>query len=135
MKEVIYTAVFLTAESAEELKEWANQTIGELLPKTFCHHMTVAFRPKDGLGDLVVGQEVELKVVAVAGDDKGQAVEVVGFDSNNAVPHITISCAEGVSPVYSNELLAARIAVEGPTLKGVVGYFDGKSKQFEVHHD
>jgi hypothetical protein len=131
MKKVIYTAVFLTEESAEDLKAWAAALVGELLPKTFCHHMTIAFRPKDGLGDLVVGQEVELKVVAVAHNDRGQAVEVVGFDSNNDVPHITISCAEGVSPVYSNELLAARVAVEGPTLRGVVGYFDGKSKQFE----
>lgn len=72
----------------------------------FAHHVTMAFDP-----DPVVlaryqqmeGRRLRIPVVAVAVDDKAQAV-LVGAESENEHPHITISTAEGVKPVYSNEL-------------------------------
>ena len=78
-------------------------------PTVFAHHATIAFKPE--AADLeryleMHGQPVRIPVTAVAVDDKAQAV-LVGIDSENEYPHITISVAEGVKPVYSNELMAS----------------------------
>ena len=42
----IYSAVFLTPESKQQLINWVKQTMnGELLAKPFAHHMTIQFKP------------------------------------------------------------------------------------------
>lgn len=46
-----------------------------------------------------------MKIIGQAYDQKGFAVLVENAKSKNKFPRITISCAEGVAPVYSNELL------------------------------
>jgi hypothetical protein len=53
-------------------------------------------------------------------DEKGQAVLVEGFPSENKHPHITISCIEGVPPKYSNELVT-RIPVQAFPIKELSG--------------
>jgi len=45
-----------------------------------------------------------MKIIGRAYDEKGDALLVENPKSKNKYPHITLSCAEGVSPVYSNEL-------------------------------
>lgn len=77
------------------------------------HHVTLAFKPR--LADWVrlgprIGEEISIGLAYEAADDLGQAVRVV-FGSaqircENTYPHITISTAPGVKPVYSNDLLA-----------------------------
>ena len=77
-------------------------------PTVYAHHMTMAFDPDEAtLAKYrpLEGQTVRLTVIAVAVDAQGQAV-LVGGDSENEHPHVTISCAEGVPAKYSNELLA-----------------------------
>jgi len=72
-------------------------------------HMTIAFNPPmerfEQKYQPIIGQPVALRVVGQAQDEKGQAV-VVEAMSENRIPHITISCASGIGPVYSNQLLA-----------------------------
>ena len=64
------------------------------------------FKPTDQeVAELQIGKLVRLQVVAVAQDDRAQAVVVLGVRSANEVAHVTISTAEGTKPAYSNELL------------------------------
>ena len=123
----IYSAVFLTPQSTQELLNWV-QTLGyELLPEIKAHHMTIEFKPTD-VSNLPVGDEVKLIVTGIRTDDKCQAVTVVGVYSTNEHPHITVSHTSDVSPKYSNELLLTGAdPVSGPTLTGVIGVF-GKTK-------
>lgn len=98
-----YIAAILTPQSADALRDLA------IHPVLHCHHVTLAFRPDEvawhKFGALI-GTKVRLRAIAQAWDLRGQAVVVSGIESLNAVPHITISCAPGTKPVYSNELLA-----------------------------
>ena len=101
----IYIGAFLTPESKATLLE----RIRPLHPKVFAEHCTIKFKPTPAdLQSFEVGRKVKIKVWGYAADDKGQAVMIEGLDTANAHPHITISCAEGVKPVYSNELLERR---------------------------
>ena len=79
--------------------------------QVFAHHSTIAFRPVAPEG-LEIGRRQEIKIIGRAWDDKGDVLLVENSKSKNAYPHITLSCAEGVDPVYCNELLA-KAAEEG----------------------
>lgn len=87
------------------------------------HHVTVAFKPTEGeMRAFPVGKEVDVKVIGHGFDNRGQAVvvEVDGVSVKNAVPHVTVSVAEGTKPVYSNTLLSEGYdRVEPFVLKGV----------------
>lgn len=80
-------------------------------PNVFAEHMTVIFKPSDEEDKKMmsyIGQKVLLTIYGYAEDDKGQAVVADGFDilaGGNKITHITISCANGTKPVYSNTLL------------------------------
>ena len=81
----------------------------------YCHHMTVFFRParadyEETFGPHL-GQKVALKVVGIAADEKGQAVVVEPLEGipSNRTAHITVSCAEGTKPFYSNSLLESEV--------------------------
>lgn len=97
---IIYNAYVLTPDAQRKLME--------IFPpkhnNTFYHHMTINFGvqklPKN------LGWISELTVIGYAEDDKGQAVVIQEARADGGVSHITLSCAEGVKPVYSNELLA-----------------------------
>jgi len=71
--------------------------------KVFGHHSTIAFKPIN-LDGIEIGKETVMKIIGRAYDEKGDALLVENPKSKNKYPHITLSCAEGVSPVYSNEL-------------------------------
>ena len=73
--------------------------------KFFAHHSTNLFKPKPG-DRIEVGNKVVLKILGRAYDEKGDALLVENTFSQNKFPHITLSCAEDVSPRYSDELLA-----------------------------
>jgi len=73
------------------------------------HHMTISFNPPAErylhYYKQAVGERMPLEVVGQAADDKAQAV-VLRAESENKIPHITISCASGVNARYSNDLVA-----------------------------
>lgn len=130
----IYYGVFLDDDSRDQLKRWWVNTVGSpLLPEHYCHHMTVKFKPSPEEVESyqpLIGSKVSVKVVGFAEDEKGQAVLVSPQEvqSANANPHITVSCAPGTAPVYSNTLLAGGVTpIDGPVLTGV---FDQHPRSF-----
>lgn len=100
VKNVIYVGVFLNPEQQAKLLE----AVPARHAKVHADHVTLVFRPSPHeLEKYSLGAEVEFTVVGEVFDDKGQAVLVKGVDSKNLYPHITISTAPGIKPVYSNE--------------------------------
>ncbi len=91
-------------------------------------HVTVIFNPNgqnlEAMRDLF-GKKYDINVTGYAEDEKGQAIVVnapgIAFPEGK-IPHITISTAEGASPVYSNEMLAkSKITpVQNVTLSGIL---------------
>lgn len=73
--------------------------------KVFAHHSTNWYAPTS-LDTLEVGKKHTLKIIGQAYDEKAYALLVENPKSKNQFPHITISCSEDTSPVYSNDLLA-----------------------------
>lgn len=82
------------------------------------HHMTLAFKPSDQCRAATPhGEPVSVRVVGMACDHRIQAavVEIVSgpIDASwvvSGIPHVTISCAEGVRPVESIALLRQAMA-------------------------
>lgn len=68
------------------------------------HHSTNKYKPKS-LDGVNIGKKVVLKIIGRAYNNKGDALLVENNSSENDFPHITLSCADGVSPQYSNDLL------------------------------
>ncbi len=95
---ILYTALFV--EDTESL-------IKMFPPKhtvIYAHHSTISFKPQT-LDGIEVGRKTIIKILGRAFDEKGDALLVENKKSKNKFPHITLSCAEGVQPYYSNELL------------------------------
>lgn len=106
MSKVIYWAAFLTNKSSNVLKSIFKPEH----PKVFAEHVTLAFAPTEEQNkqwEKRLGETVELKVVYEAKDKRGHAVIVEGVQrEDGGIPHITISCAKGTKPFYSNYLLS-----------------------------
>lgn len=97
--QIIYNAFVLTDSSISKLKN----IFPPVHTNLYYHHVTINFGVKEypkNLGDMVTAY-----VIGYAEDENGQAVVVNGIESKNKYPHITLSCAEGIKPVYSNVLL------------------------------
>ena len=103
---VIYIGAFLDEESKARLLA----AVPAQHPNVFAEHITLAFKP--GLDSplfLKLGETVEYGVLGYAQDARGQAVVIsgpAGMLGQNEFPPITISCADGTKPFYSNELLS-----------------------------
>lgn len=111
----IYWAVLLDEKSRGILKA----TFKPRHAKVYAEHTTLVFNPHqihEAKWSKRLGEKVELSVIGHAHDDKGDAVVVKGIErEDGGIAHITISCADGTKPVYSNVLLG-RGFVEVPTL-------------------
>jgi len=108
MSRTLYWAVKLNNESIAKLLS----SCPPIHPNVYAEHLTLAFKPTDEEEDYWAkrhGDAVTLHVNKFAFDNRGQAVMASGIErSRGGITHITISCANGVSPVYSNELLASQ---------------------------
>jgi hypothetical protein len=108
MSDTIYWAIKLDEHS----KTLLLSKIPPIHTNIFAEHMTVAFRPSDFVEKSLMarlGEQVMLTVMGIAYDDKGQAAIVDSQSvkrTDNGDAHITISCASGVKPVYSNTLVS-----------------------------
>jgi len=84
--------------------------LGNLIPdgwKLYAHHMTINFGK--GLSDELrgdLGQTKSLTATAVGLSDMAMAVHVVGYHSDNKIPHITVAVnvEGGGKPVMSNDI-------------------------------
>ncbi len=94
-------------------------------------HSSIEYDPKS-LDGIEVGRPFTLKIIGRAYDEKGDALLVENAKSKLKYPHITLSCAVGTNPVYSNELIERAVAEkkveyfsEPILIEGVEGYWDG----------
>jgi hypothetical protein len=101
-----YVALVLDPLSVERIKALANHS------NTHCNHVTMVFRPSpDQMGEFCssLGRKITVRAVGLARDEQGEALLVEGIQSRNRYPHVTLSCADGVEPKYSNDLIARAI--------------------------
>ena len=124
----VYTAIFLDGVSRETLLK----AFPPIHPKVLGHHVTLVFKPSPQvLEDLqpYLEKEAVFEIVGYATDSRGQALKVTVPEAlriGGQVHHLTLSCAEGTSPVYSNALLREGWSNTIPRMvKGVVRHFTG----------
>ena len=120
---VLYTALVLDAASHAALIAWFERVSGTpILEKVFAHHVTLQFKPtEDQVAATDIGAEAAVIVTGWAADAHTQAVVVLtGLEVASELPHVTVACAQGTSPVRSLELLQRGVChrVDGPTLTG-----------------
>ena len=103
---IIYTAGVITDDTYDKVmncNEWANK---------YVNHMTIQFGKLTERPDYI-GREFNFMATHVVSDDKGMAW--IGYIDDSEITekmnelgqhaHITLFTAEGVKPVYSNELI------------------------------
>jgi hypothetical protein len=113
----MYSALVLDEKAHLTLVSWAEKNVkvnGVRLPilvrdngwKMFCHHMTIQFpgTPEFIKQYLNTNQSIEATHLGVS--DMAVAVRVVGFHSNNKIPHVTVAVnmRGGGKPVMSNDI-------------------------------
>lgn len=129
----LYVGAFLSTKERERLRaQFPPEHI-----KEFLHHMTFAFQPTpEEAYALPIGEEIDLLVVGIAQDERGQALVLESPYPTRGVPHITISTAGNVGAVYSNTLIATRgyIPLETPIpVRARIGYGDNTNNiSFDV---
>lgn len=129
----MYSAILLDEKSQLALSAWADKNIkinSVRLPivvrdsgwKMICHHMTIKFNGTPEFVKQYLGTEQKLEVTHYGVSDKAVAVRVVGFHSENKIPHITVAVnvKGGGKPVDSNKITEWFVVEKGPTLKGEV---------------
>lgn len=131
LEKTMYSAVVLDEKSQLKLQSWAEKNIKVnhiRLPilvrdngwKMICHHMTVKFPGTPEYLKRYLNTNQSLDVTHVGVSDKVVAVRVVGFPSDNKIPHITVAVnvREGGKPVMSNQITDWTPVSDKLTLKG-----------------
>lgn len=106
----LYYGMFLDDKSKEKIMS----VLGGHVPadwKVYCDHMTIIFndgsdnaRTWASLCEKQIGTTAVLMVTHIGISDRAVAVKVIGYQSNNANPHITLGVAPGARPVESNQI-------------------------------
>uniref|UniRef100_A0AAV1TW92 tRNA ligase phosphodiesterase domain-containing protein n=1 Tax=Peronospora matthiolae TaxID=2874970 RepID=A0AAV1TW92_9STRA len=117
---LIYIGLFLEEKAKTKLVD----QIRLVHTKKFADHVTLFYQPNlQYVRDVELGAPFSVRGVEVVQNDRGQTLRVeidekLHLQVRNKIPHITLSTAYRVSPVYSNELLsntlAKRTAVDPP---------------------
>ena len=121
---VVYTALFVDDVAA------LKAAFPPVHPNEQYHHSTIQYKPNDGINGISVGAKHSIRVKGRVTTDAIDALLVENDASENAYPHITLSTAEGVRPVQSNEEIetAAKrgeIVPLDATIQVTEGYYDG----------
>lgn len=99
---ILYSAVVLDAASRNMLLDM----IAYQIPagwKPIAHHMTIKTGPLKDKAE--IGKKVQLFLTHLGISDKAMAVRVQGYESANAIPHVTIAVnPEGGLPKMSNDI-------------------------------
>lgn len=113
MSKVVYIGAFLSP--MERTRLLADSRPHPHLTRIYGEHVTLCYRPtEDELFEWLplLGREIKIEVLSGRSDARGYA-RLVRLPEDvmckNGVPHVTIGCAEGTAPVYSNQLLAGAI--------------------------
>ena len=97
-----YIAAVLDEAFAKDVRNWAQ------FSNVHGKHVTIAYNPSDEIFNKYAhrfGDRILVHVVQICNNEKCQAAVVQGVPTENVVPHITISCADGVKPAESNTML------------------------------
>lgn len=99
---VLYSCVLLDRASRNKILDVLRDEIPNGW-EIICHHMTINL---GGLRDKTdLGKTVTLTVTRIGLSDMAMAVSVVGYESANAIPHITVAInPNGGKPVMSNQI-------------------------------
>lgn len=88
--------------------------------KVYCDHVTLAYGPGqvEAFDKSLLGRTAAFESWNIIADDRCAALEVdrndfLSIGVNNEYPHVTMACAAGTKPVYSNELIRGYYADEG----------------------
>ncbi len=127
----MHSAIILDEKSQLALSAWADKNVkvnSMRLPvlvrdqgwKMVCHHMTVQFNGTPEFVKQYLGTEQKLEVTHLGVSDKAVAVRVIGFHSENKIPHVTVAVnvRGGGKPVDSNKITDWVAVEKGPKLKG-----------------
>lgn len=112
----------------EEKKRLRDHPASAGVGRWFCHHMTHSFKPKGEDLNLPYGEEVELRIAGITFSDRCIAL-LVESPFNGDLGHITMWCADGVPPKYSNQQIDEQGYEPWETNVSVtarVGWFNGK---------
>lgn len=128
-----YSSVLLDEKSQLALSAWADKNVkvnGIRLPilvrdsgwKMICHHMTIKFGGTPDYVQKYIGTDQKLEVTHLGISDKVVAVRVIGFHSENKIPHVTVAvnAKNGGKPVDSNKITEWVPVEKGPKLSGTV---------------
>ena len=111
--EVAYTA--LLVDDPAKLK----RVFKPVHPNVYYHHSTIEFQPEN-TDNIEPGRKHKLKIIGRLKTDRVDVLLVENPQSaidtkfTNEFPHITLSTAEGVAPVESNQALKEAVEQSGP---------------------
>jgi hypothetical protein len=135
MKQIFKSSLYAGAFLNEENKQKLLAVISPIHKNIKADHLTIKFGvDSDFIKNFKFGEIVDLKITGVAEDNCSQAVLVETNISENTNAHITISLADEISAVYSNELLEKTPIQELKTpiiLQAKLGTNDGRKTFFE----
>jgi len=125
-EKVIYTGLFLDDQG----RETALQQVQPKFDNVIAHHITLKFKPNDGVAGIEVGRVSRVKLVGQVIDSEIGIQACLaelpdGVASTNDHPHITWTTRNGVPPVKSND------AIKKAVMDGTVVKFD-KPIEIEV---
>lgn len=126
----LYTGIFFD----EDTRRRIIQSYGIVHPNIYVDHVTLCYKPsKEEIASTETwnGRTISVQPVSYVADSKGQALVVNLWQpwdrcpNRSAKSHITISCADGISPSYSNELIQHQYGAYNVSpyniYKGVIG--------------
>jgi hypothetical protein len=105
MSDILYWAVLLDKTNRKKLLGY----IPAVHLNVYAEHITLSFQPNELQNKkwgFLLGKKIKLIARDYYEDERGQAITIEGIHRDDqGTPHITISCAEGVKPFYSNKLI------------------------------
>ena len=139
MAKIVYIGIFLGVDVKQRIRQMIG--VETFHSKEYLDHITLAFSPNEQQikdAEPYLGKMVPFTLGSMYWNLKGQAVTVnlpslpTGLIPESA--HITVSCAEGVPPKYSNDLIketlnsdrASVLTLPRGILWGRLDYFPGK---------
>lgn len=122
----MYSAIVLDEKSHLKLVAWAENNVkvsGIRLPilvrdngwKMICHHMTINMGPLPDYLKQYIGSKHKLDATHIGISPMAIAVRVIGFESKNKIPHVTVAVnvRGGGKPVNSNDI-KDWVAIDSP---------------------
>ena len=113
MADARYIEFKLDDGSKARLKALVERLFGNFYPNVYCDHVTLAYGPEQvaEFDEGLLGAADEFEAWNVISDERGAALELdreelARLGVNNERPHVTLACADGTRPVYSNALIA-----------------------------